>query len=139
MCAQNWDPADNLSSAGASLAIWTTTPWTIPANAAVAVNANLQYSVVEVQVRHDTQDPMTRGCGTQSACPASCVDYAGHLLHCSTALWGWQSMAAGAEDCQRICHICSILCRSMQHAKWGQCTAAAADVLSRALLQQQAS
>ncbi|WJZ86927.1 hypothetical protein VitviT2T_006340 [Vitis vinifera] len=30
------------------LAIWTTTPWTIPANAAVAVNAKLQYSVVEV-------------------------------------------------------------------------------------------
>uniref|UniRef100_A0A5B7C6J9 isoleucine--tRNA ligase n=1 Tax=Davidia involucrata TaxID=16924 RepID=A0A5B7C6J9_DAVIN len=30
------------------LAIWTTTPWTIPANAAVAVNAKLQYAVVEV-------------------------------------------------------------------------------------------
>uniref|UniRef100_A0A7N0ZR79 isoleucine--tRNA ligase n=2 Tax=Kalanchoe fedtschenkoi TaxID=63787 RepID=A0A7N0ZR79_KALFE len=32
-----------------SLAVWTTTPWTIPANAAVAVNAKLQYAVVEVQ------------------------------------------------------------------------------------------
>lgn len=31
------------------LAIWTTTPWTIPANAAAAVNAKLQYAVVEVQ------------------------------------------------------------------------------------------
>lgn len=31
------------------LAIWTTTPWTIPANAAVAVNSKLQYAVVEVQ------------------------------------------------------------------------------------------
>eukprot|EP00262_Sarcandra_glabra_P011763 TRINITY_DN2896_c0_g2_i1.p1 TRINITY_DN2896_c0_g2~~TRINITY_DN2896_c0_g2_i1.p1 ORF type:complete len:1114 (-),score=229.52 TRINITY_DN2896_c0_g2_i1:171-3194(-) len=31
------------------LAIWTTTPWTIPANAAVAVNAELLYAVVEVQ------------------------------------------------------------------------------------------
>ncbi|GFZ14016.1 tRNA synthetase class I (I, L, M and V) family protein [Actinidia rufa] len=31
-----------------SLAIWTTTPWTIPANAAVAVNPKLQYVVVEV-------------------------------------------------------------------------------------------
>ncbi|GMH18782.1 hypothetical protein Nepgr_020623 [Nepenthes gracilis] len=30
------------------LAIWTTTPWTIPANAAVAVNAKLQYAVVEL-------------------------------------------------------------------------------------------
>ncbi|KAG6668104.1 isoleucine--tRNA ligase, chloroplastic/mitochondrial [Carya illinoinensis] len=31
------------------LAIWTTTPWTIPANAAVAVNAKLQYAIVELQ------------------------------------------------------------------------------------------
>lgn len=31
------------------LAIWTTTPWTIPANAAVAVSAKLQYAIVEVQ------------------------------------------------------------------------------------------
>lgn len=30
------------------LAIWTTTPWTMPANAAVAVNAKLQYAVVEL-------------------------------------------------------------------------------------------
>ncbi|KAK9699626.1 hypothetical protein RND81_08G185500 [Saponaria officinalis] len=30
------------------LAVWTTTPWTIPANAAVAVNAKLKYSVVEL-------------------------------------------------------------------------------------------
>lgn len=31
------------------LAIWTTTPWTIPANAAVAVNPKLEYDVVEVE------------------------------------------------------------------------------------------
>lgn len=31
------------------LAIWTTTPWTIPANAAVAVNPELLYVVAEVQ------------------------------------------------------------------------------------------
>lgn len=30
------------------VAIWTTTPWTIPANMAVAVNAELTYAVVEV-------------------------------------------------------------------------------------------
>ncbi|NJO42814.1 MAG: isoleucine--tRNA ligase [Cyanobacteria bacterium CRU_2_1] len=30
------------------VAIWTTTPWTIPANLAVAVNSELKYSVVEV-------------------------------------------------------------------------------------------
>jgi hypothetical protein len=42
--------------AGAHLGIWTTTPWTIPANLAVAVNADLQYAVVEVQVRYRTAD-----------------------------------------------------------------------------------
>jgi isoleucyl-tRNA synthetase len=31
------------------VAIWTTTPWTIPANLAVAVNPELQYAVVEVE------------------------------------------------------------------------------------------
>lgn len=36
---------------GASLAIWTTTPWTIPANLAVAVNGDLKYAVVAAQVR----------------------------------------------------------------------------------------
>jgi isoleucyl-tRNA synthetase len=30
------------------VAVWTTTPWTIPANLAVAVNAELTYAVVEV-------------------------------------------------------------------------------------------
>lgn len=35
---------------GAALAIWTTTPWTIPANAAVAVNADLKYCVAQSQV-----------------------------------------------------------------------------------------
>jgi isoleucyl-tRNA synthetase len=36
---------------GAAFAIWTTTPWTIPANLAVAVNDKLQYSVVQAEVR----------------------------------------------------------------------------------------
>ena len=36
---------------GAHFGIWTTTPWTIPANLAVAVNDALEYAVVEVQVR----------------------------------------------------------------------------------------
>ncbi|MCJ8170649.1 isoleucine--tRNA ligase [Atopomonas sediminilitoris] len=32
----------------ASLVIWTTTPWTIPANQAVALNAELEYSLVQL-------------------------------------------------------------------------------------------
>jgi isoleucyl-tRNA synthetase len=37
------------------VAIWTTTPWTIPGNLAVAVNADLVYSVVEVGEHNPTK------------------------------------------------------------------------------------
>jgi isoleucyl-tRNA synthetase len=37
------------------VAIWTTTPWTIPANLGVAVNADLTYAVVEVASGHPFQ------------------------------------------------------------------------------------
>ncbi len=33
---------------GAEIIIWTTTPWTIPANKALAYNKNLDYSIVEI-------------------------------------------------------------------------------------------
>ena len=36
-----------LDGKDACLAVWTTTPWTMPANAAVAVNARLDYSIVQ--------------------------------------------------------------------------------------------
>ena len=32
----------------ASVIIWTTTPWTIPANKALAFNKDINYSVVEI-------------------------------------------------------------------------------------------
>jgi isoleucyl-tRNA synthetase len=42
-------PAEHAAAAeNASLAVWTTTPWTMPANAAVAVNDKLNYSFVKV-------------------------------------------------------------------------------------------
>ena len=34
---------------GASVVIWTTTPWTLPGNRAIAFNENLDYVVIEVQ------------------------------------------------------------------------------------------
>lgn len=46
---------------GAAFAIWTTTPWTIPANLAVAVNDQLEYCVVEAKVRWQGLDPKPRG------------------------------------------------------------------------------
>ncbi|WP_335870540.1 isoleucine--tRNA ligase [Bacillus sp. 2205SS5-2] len=36
---------------GTSFVIWTTTPWTIPANLAIAVNENLTYVVIEVDAK----------------------------------------------------------------------------------------
>jgi isoleucyl-tRNA synthetase len=36
-----------------AVAIWTTTPWTIPANLAVAVNPELDYAIVEVAGKED--------------------------------------------------------------------------------------
>ncbi|XP_043715666.1 isoleucine--tRNA ligase, chloroplastic/mitochondrial isoform X1 [Telopea speciosissima] len=43
------------------LAIWTTTPWTVPANAAVAVNAKLHYAVVEVLPMSDASESLGSG------------------------------------------------------------------------------
>lgn len=36
----------------ASIVIWTTTPWTLPANQAVAVNAKLEYSLIAYNARY---------------------------------------------------------------------------------------
>jgi len=42
-------PVRSGAAAGASVVIWTTTPWTIPANRAVSYNPAIDYSVFEVQ------------------------------------------------------------------------------------------
>src|SRR5690606_33022255 len=39
--------ADPAAVAGAQVVIWTTTPWTLPANEAVALNPSLPYLLVE--------------------------------------------------------------------------------------------
>jgi hypothetical protein len=50
----------------AAFAIWTTTPWTIPANLAVAVNADLDYCLVRAQVSRRAHRART------AARPCSC-------------------------------------------------------------------
>ena len=43
---------DDLRDGGlgdAALAVWTTTPWTMPANLAVAVNDRMDYTLVQVR------------------------------------------------------------------------------------------
>ncbi|MDX1451262.1 MAG: isoleucine--tRNA ligase [Oleiphilaceae bacterium] len=39
----------------ASIVIWTTTPWTLPANQAVALNAELEYALVRCQTERGTE------------------------------------------------------------------------------------
>ena len=45
--------ADDLNLLGASIVIWTTTPWTIPGNKAVAFNKSLNYAMIEVSAIGD--------------------------------------------------------------------------------------
>ena len=41
--------ADDLTAHKAGVAIWTTTPWTLPANRAISLHAELTYSLVEMK------------------------------------------------------------------------------------------
>ena len=44
-----------------AVAIWTTTPWTIPGNLAVAVNGDLEYAVVEFDPPALSRTPLDKG------------------------------------------------------------------------------
>ncbi|MDP9298859.1 MAG: isoleucine--tRNA ligase [Actinomycetota bacterium] len=44
--------ADDAALVGASLLVWTTTPWTLPANAGAAVDPSADYVVVELEGEH---------------------------------------------------------------------------------------
>ncbi len=61
----------------ANIVIWTTTPWTIPANKALAFNNSLEYSVLEISsldnfiekkivVAKDLVNSVTKSCGIKS-------------------------------------------------------------------------
>ena len=59
------EPSEKLKEFGSlRVAIWTTTPWTMPANLAVAVNPDLEYAVVEhetigkIVVAHDLAESL---------------------------------------------------------------------------------
>ena len=49
LLAQCEHPAEHTGEGPISVVIWTTTPWTLPANRAVAVNPELEYVVVQAQ------------------------------------------------------------------------------------------
>ena len=71
-------PAEAAAAAGgAALVIWTTTAWTIPANAAVALNASLTYSVAAVGAP-----------GGPGLAPGSRLVVAADLVGALSAKWG---------------------------------------------------
>ena len=45
-------PVDHFGQGEISVVIWTTTPWTLPANRAVALNSELSYALVQVEGEH---------------------------------------------------------------------------------------
>ncbi|MDM1759040.1 MULTISPECIES: isoleucine--tRNA ligase [unclassified Acinetobacter] len=50
------------------IVIWTTTPWTLPANQAVALHAEIEYQLVEVQSERGTQNLILAKDLVESAC-----------------------------------------------------------------------
>ncbi|MDT0595834.1 isoleucine--tRNA ligase [Glaciecola petra] len=45
---------EEMAAVDASVVIWTTTPWTIPANRAISLHPELQYALVDMQIEGDT-------------------------------------------------------------------------------------
>lgn len=46
---------DHLGTGPLSVVIWTTTPWTLPANQAVALNPELEYAVLQCEIEGQTE------------------------------------------------------------------------------------
>ena len=57
LSATGLNPAAATAEGGLAVAIWTTTPWTLPANLAVSVNERLDYAICAVAPRGDTAAP----------------------------------------------------------------------------------
>lgn len=69
------------------IVIWTTTPWTLPANQAVALHAEIEYQLVEVQSERGTQNLILAKDLVESACeryklenPKVLADFTGSKL-----------------------------------------------------------
>ena len=57
LSAAGLDPTAAIAAGGLAVAIWTTTPWTLPANLAVSVNERLDYAICAVAARGETPAP----------------------------------------------------------------------------------
>jgi isoleucyl-tRNA synthetase len=57
LAAAGLSPGAATAPGGLAVAIWTTTPWTLPANLAVSVNGRLDYAICAVAPRGETAAP----------------------------------------------------------------------------------
>jgi isoleucyl-tRNA synthetase len=57
LAAAGLSPEAATTAGGLAVAIWTTTPWTLPANLAVSVNGRLDYAICAVAPRGETPTP----------------------------------------------------------------------------------
>ena len=57
LAAAGLSPEAATAAGGLAVAIWTTTPWTLPANLAVSVNERLDYAICVVAARGETPAP----------------------------------------------------------------------------------
>ncbi len=71
--------ANTLGNAPVSLVIWTTTPWTLPANEAVAVGASIEYTLVRVE-RSGAAEYLILANDLRSACLARYGLDTGHVV-----------------------------------------------------------
>ena len=72
--------------------IWTTTPWTLPANLGIAVNPNFDYAAIDVGreiyiVAKDLIDAISEKCGLES--PRTVASFSGSVLEGLHARHAW--------------------------------------------------
>ncbi|MEA5506629.1 isoleucine--tRNA ligase [Halotia wernerae UHCC 0503] len=93
------------------VAIWTTTPWTIPGNLAVAVNGDLNYAVVEISRREklragvppvEQTSPMGDAARTVDAEEDTCVGGSPDLSKVSVAQRGFKYLIVAADLVERL-------------------------------------
>ena len=91
---ENSSTANPISAANkpAFILIWTTTPWTLPANLGIAVNPNFDYAAVDVGaeiyiVAKDLVDAVAEKCGLASA--KTLVSFPGSALEGLQARHAW--------------------------------------------------
>ncbi|HXG91903.1 MAG TPA: isoleucine--tRNA ligase [Blastocatellia bacterium] len=87
-----WHPAPALSDKPVFVLIWTTTPWTLPANIGISVNPNFDYAAIDVGeeiyiVAHDLIASVSEKCGLSE--PRVIARFSGAALDGLKARHAW--------------------------------------------------